>query len=80
MSKKHRHREKLKKKQQTKRPLSHRRKSLVVISLILCFGLTSLILAGRIGLLRTSFSPIVPVLTPTPSLSASNPSKSPDRN
>lgn len=43
----------------------NRRKSTVVITLILCLGLTSLIMAGRSGW-RYAFGPPAPLPTPTP--------------
>jgi hypothetical protein len=60
--------------QEQKRKSRNRRKSIVVITLILSLGLTSLLLA-QWRVIRTSFSPLAPVPTPTPSLAASNPSK-----
>ena len=73
-NKKARHRQKLNEKQQAPSTRRYNHKTLVVTGLILCLGLTSLILAGWRGI-HNSINAIVPLPTPTPSLSASNPSK-----
>jgi Fibronectin type III domain len=60
--------------QKRKRQSRSRRRSVAVIVLILSLGLSGLILA-QWRVIRIPFSSSMPMTTPTPSLSASNPSK-----
>jgi len=64
-NKKARHRQKLNEKQQTPSTRRYNHKTLVVIGLLLCLGLSGLILAGWRGM-RNSLNPLGAVPTPTP--------------
>ena len=57
-------------KQQPASKKRHHRKTLMLVGLILCLGMTSLLLA-QWRAIRSSFSPLAPVPTPTPTLQLS---------